>query len=152
MKQVEINSMRHGPRIKFEVRITKDYHQALEFDKNLENILWKEATKVEMDKTYMYERFKSLGNGGKKPKDHVMIQVHLVYNVKQDRRRKVRLVPGGHMTGPNTDTYYSSEVSLRAMRMMIVLAELNCMELIATDIGNEFQDYGYKGHLMLIVK
>eukprot|EP00957_Ditylum_brightwellii_P154021 11722863-Ditylum_brightwellii.AAC.1 len=47
------------------------------------------------------------------------------------------------MTGPNTDTYYSSVVSLRATRTMIFLAELD---------GKEFQDYGYEGHLMLIVK
>ena len=35
MKQVRINSMRHGPRIKFGVRIPKDHHEALEFDKKL---------------------------------------------------------------------------------------------------------------------
>ena len=73
MKQIKINSMRHGPRIKFGVRIPKDHDEALEFDKKLGNTLWKEATKVEMDKTYKYEAFKSLGKGGRKPKDHVMI-------------------------------------------------------------------------------
>eukprot|EP00957_Ditylum_brightwellii_P155876 11865977-Ditylum_brightwellii.AAC.1 len=108
MKQVKINSMRHGPRIKLGVRIPKDYHEALEFNKKLGNTLQKEATKVEMDKTYKYEVFKSLGKSGRKPKDHVMIRVHLVYNVKQDGRRKARLVAGGLMPGPNTNTYYSS--------------------------------------------
>eukprot|EP00957_Ditylum_brightwellii_P015649 1181099-Ditylum_brightwellii.AAC.1 len=38
------------------------------------------------------------------------------------------------------------------MRMMIFLAEMNGMELIAADIGKEFQDYGHEGHLMLIAK
>eukprot|EP00957_Ditylum_brightwellii_P196149 14945274-Ditylum_brightwellii.AAC.1 len=52
MKQVKINSMRHGLRIKLGVRIPKDHHEASEFDKKLGNTLWKEATKVEMDKTY----------------------------------------------------------------------------------------------------
>eukprot|EP00957_Ditylum_brightwellii_P043404 3290964-Ditylum_brightwellii.AAC.1 len=56
------------------------------------------------------------------------------------------------MAGPNTDTYYSSVVSLRATRMMIFLAELNGMGLIAADIGKEFQDYGHEVHLMVIVK
>eukprot|EP00957_Ditylum_brightwellii_P029136 2201916-Ditylum_brightwellii.AAC.1 len=60
-----------------------------------------------MDKTYEYKAFKSLGKGGRKPKDHTMIHV-LVYDVKQDGKRKARLVAGGHMTGPNTDAYYSS--------------------------------------------
>eukprot|EP00957_Ditylum_brightwellii_P084751 6444157-Ditylum_brightwellii.AAC.2 len=66
-----------------------------------------------------------------------MIQVHLVYNVQQDGRCKARIVAGCHMTGPNTDTYYSSVVSLRSMRMVIFQAELNGMELIAADISNE---------------
>eukprot|EP00957_Ditylum_brightwellii_P016578 1245929-Ditylum_brightwellii.AAC.1 len=81
--------------------------------------------KVEKDKTYEYKLFKFLGKGGRKPKDHVMICVHFVYNVKQDRRCKSRIVAGGHTKGPNTDTYYSCVVSPRAMRMMIFLAELN---------------------------
>eukprot|EP00957_Ditylum_brightwellii_P060137 4566950-Ditylum_brightwellii.AAC.1 len=67
-----------------------------------------------------------------------MIQVHLVYDVKQNGQHKARLVAGGHITGPNTDTYYSSVVSLRVMRMMIFLDKLNGMELIAADIGNAY--------------
>eukprot|EP00957_Ditylum_brightwellii_P194729 14833230-Ditylum_brightwellii.AAC.1 len=76
----------------------------------------------------------------------------------------------GHMTGLNTDTYYSTVVSLRAMMMMMIfLSEFNGIELIAADIGNayleaytdekvcciigkEFQGYGHEGLLMLIVK
>jgi hypothetical protein len=72
-----------------------------------------------MDKTYKYKAFKSPSKGGRKSKNHVMIQVHLVYNGKQDARCKARLVAGGHMTGPNTNTYNSIVVLLRAMRMMI---------------------------------
>eukprot|EP00957_Ditylum_brightwellii_P041443 3138162-Ditylum_brightwellii.AAC.1 len=98
-----------------------------------------------------------------------MIQVHLVHDVKQDGMCKAILVAGGQMTGPNTNTYYSSVVSLRTMRMIIFLAELNGMELIAADIGNAYleaytdqkicfiaskkpQGYGHEGPLMLIVK
>eukprot|EP00957_Ditylum_brightwellii_P003185 242568-Ditylum_brightwellii.AAC.1 len=66
MKQVKTNSIRHGPRIKFGVRIPKDHHEVLEFNKKLDNTLLKEATKVEMDKTYKYEAFKSLCKGGRK--------------------------------------------------------------------------------------
>eukprot|EP00957_Ditylum_brightwellii_P092273 7025502-Ditylum_brightwellii.AAC.1 len=84
-----------------------------------------------MDKTYKYKTFKSLGKGGRKPKDHVMISVHLISNVKQDGMHKARLVAGGNMAGPNIDIYYSSVVSLRAIRMMI---------------------YRHEGHLMLILK
>eukprot|EP00957_Ditylum_brightwellii_P117371 8951531-Ditylum_brightwellii.AAC.1 len=82
-----------------------------------------------------------------------MIPVHLAYNVKQDGRCKARLVAGGHMTEPNTDTYYSSMVSLRTMRMMIFLAELNGMELIAADVGNAYLEaYTDEKYVLVWVK
>eukprot|EP00957_Ditylum_brightwellii_P027516 2080190-Ditylum_brightwellii.AAC.1 len=82
-----------------------------------------------------------------------MIRVHLVYNVKQDGRCKARCVAGCHMTGTNTSTYYSSVVSLRAMRMMIFLAVLNVMELIAADIGNAYLEaYTDEKYVLLQVK
>eukprot|EP00957_Ditylum_brightwellii_P122665 9354542-Ditylum_brightwellii.AAC.1 len=70
MKEFKINSMRHGLRINFGVRILKDYHKALEFDKQLGNTMYKEATKVVTEKTYEYKAFKSLSKGGRKTKDH----------------------------------------------------------------------------------
>eukprot|EP00957_Ditylum_brightwellii_P154100 11727822-Ditylum_brightwellii.AAC.2 len=86
MRRNSCISKRHGPRIKFELRTPKNHHETLECDRQLGNTLWKEATKVEMDKAYEYEAFKSLGKGGRNPNDHVMIQVHIVYDVKQDGR------------------------------------------------------------------
>lgn len=49
MKQIRIYSMRHEPRIKFGVRIPKDYGEAVEFDSKNENKLWQEDTNIEMD-------------------------------------------------------------------------------------------------------
>ena len=60
MKQVRINSMRNGPRIKFGVRVPKDYDEAKAFDRLNENNLWDEATSKEMGQVYEYESFKSL--------------------------------------------------------------------------------------------
>eukprot|EP00957_Ditylum_brightwellii_P199170 15182461-Ditylum_brightwellii.AAC.1 len=53
-----------------------------------------------MDKIYKCKAFKSLGKVGRKLKDHIIICVHHVYNVKQDERHKTKLVVGGHMAGP----------------------------------------------------
>eukprot|EP00957_Ditylum_brightwellii_P093403 7112427-Ditylum_brightwellii.AAC.1 len=91
-----------------------------------------------MDKTYQYKIFKPLGKGGKKPKNNVMICVHLVYTVKQDGKHINRLVAGDHITGPTTNTYYSSVILLRAMGMMSFLDELNDMELITADNGSAY--------------
>jgi len=169
LRQVRLNSMRNAPRIKFGVRVPATYEQALEFDAKNGNTLWKDATKSEMDQLYEYETTRSLGKGAAVPTGFTKIRVHLIYDVKQDGRRKARLVAGGHLTGPNTDTYYSSVVSLRAMRILVFLSELNDLELCAGDIGNayleaytqekvcfvggkEFEDHGHYGHLLVIVR
>eukprot|EP00957_Ditylum_brightwellii_P089797 6839242-Ditylum_brightwellii.AAC.1 len=60
MKQVLINSVRHGPRINFWFRILSDHHEALEFDNKLGTTLWKDATKLEIDKTYEYNALQIL--------------------------------------------------------------------------------------------
>ena len=40
----------------------------------------------------------------------------------------------------NEDTYYSSIMSLREMHMVILLAELNNLEMCASDFGNAYLD------------
>lgn len=131
--------------------------------------MWQDATKTKMDQIYEYSTCASKGKGAPVPDGYTKIRVHLIYDIKQDGKCKARLVAGGHLTGPNTDTYYSSVVSLRVMRMLVFLAELNELELCASNIGNayleaytkekvcfiaghEFEVYGQYGHMMVVVK
>ena len=64
--------------------------------------------------------------------------MHIVYACKHDGRRKARLVAGGHLTDTPIDSVYSSVVSLRAIRLLTFIAELNDMEVWCTDIGNAY--------------
>ena len=64
------------------------------------------------------------------------IRVHMVYAVKHDGRHKSRLVAGGHLIETPIDSVYSSVVSLRGIRILTFLAELNDMEIWTTDIGD----------------
>ena len=58
--------------------------------------------------------------------------------MKQDGHHKERLISDGHLNDlPSSDTY-SGVVSLRGMRIVIFLAELNSIPLISTDIGNSY--------------
>ena len=45
---------------------------------------------------------------------------------------------GGHLTETPVDSVYSSVVSLRGIRILTFLSELNDLELWATDIGNAY--------------
>ena len=62
----------------------------------------------------------------------------MVYAVKHDGRHKARLVAGGHLTDTPIDSVYSSVVSLRGVRILTFLSELNDMDLWSTDIGNAY--------------
>jgi Reverse transcriptase (RNA-dependent DNA polymerase) len=73
-----------------------------------------------------------------------------VYDVKHDGRHKARLVAGGHLTDTPVDSVYSSVVSLRGLRMVIFLAELNGLELWATDIGNAYLEAYTKEKVYII--
>ena len=74
---------------------------------------------------------------------------------------------GGHLTQTPVDSVYSSVVSLRGLRLIIFLGELNGQETWSTDIGNAYleaktaehvyiiggPEFGeLEGHVLLIVK
>lgn len=92
-----------------------------------------------------------------------------MYAVKHDGRHKARLVAGGHLTNTPIDSVYSSVASLRGVRMIMFLVELNELKSCTMDIGNaylesntlekvyivarkEFACVGLEGHVLMIVK
>jgi len=169
VKQVQLYTLRTATRIKFGIKIPRDHAEAMAFDKANGNSLWADAEKLELDQLYEYKTFRTRGRNGSMRKGYTRIRVQMIYDAKQCGMRKARLVAGGHLTGPSEDTYYSSGVSLKAVRIVLFLAELNGMDTCAGDIGNayleaytqekvcfiagpEFAAYGHAGHLMEIVK
>ncbi|MEL6802173.1 MAG: hypothetical protein AAFO91_00130, partial [Bacteroidota bacterium] len=137
-KQAMVSSMRHGIQYKFGVQVPKTPREARELDKKNDNRLWGDAIKKELNQLNEYGTFKSLGKGTRVPSDYQLIKVHFVFDVKHDLRHKARLVAGGHMTTVPKDTTYSSVATLRSMRLVMLIAELNGMELNAGDVGNAY--------------
>ncbi len=93
--------------------------------------------------------------------------MHLIYDVKHYGRHHARLVADGHLTDLPTESVYSGVVSLRGLRLLLFIAELNGLTTWATDIastyleahtdekvcikaGPEFGDR--QGHLLVIDK
>jgi hypothetical protein len=72
------------------------------------------------------------------PMGYKKIRVHTVYDVKHDGRHKARMVAGGHLTPVPTESVYSGVVSLRSLRIVVFLAELNGLKLWGADIGNAY--------------
>jgi hypothetical protein len=62
----------------------------------------------------------------------------MIFDVKMDFTRKARFVAGGHMTNPPAAITNSGVVSRDSVRIAFLLAALNDVDLLATDIGNAY--------------
>ena len=69
------------------------------------------------------------------PQGYHKVRVHLIFAVKYDGRCKVRLVADGHLTPDPVQCIYLGVVSLRNLRIVILLGKLNDLELWEADIG-----------------
>ena len=160
-------------RYEFGVKVPCDEKEALSFDEINKNTLWNDTIEVELNQVVNeYKTVHDLGKyhgKGSAPRDHQQIRVHIIFDVKRDLRHKCCLVAGGHLTKPNRDTSYSSVASLRCIRYVTFIAELNDLELEVADVGfayleaktNEkvcfvagtlFGRYGLDVHLLAIEK
>ena len=136
--QAKLRSFRLTPKFKYGYEIPRDYQHAVELDRKNGNTKWVDATKLEMSQLDEYKCFKDQGKGIDIPNGFKKICVHLVFDVKHDGRHKARLVANGHLTDIPVDSVYSGLVSLRGIQLIIFLAELNGLEVWATDIGNAY--------------
>ena len=167
INQVKFRNFGNKPKFKYGFEIPRNFKHAVEIDKWNGNTLWQDATKLELDSMAAYDVFKDLGHNAAPPPKYKKIRVHLIYDVKHDGRHKARLVADGHLTDVPDSSVYSSVVSLRGLRMLLFIAELNGIEIWGTDIGNAYlealtseyvciiagPEFGpLEGHLLLIYK
>lgn len=64
------------------------------------------------------------------------MRVHFVCDSKADGRREIRLVAGGLMSDPPKAATHFGVATLRSMRLISFLSELNDLKLIGVDVGN----------------
>ena len=165
--QAKLRSYRTAPQFKYGFEVPRDYAHAVQLDKRNGNTKWQDAIKLEMSQLDEYNVFEDRGKNIPIPSDYKKIRVHLVFDVKHDGRHKARLVADGHLTDIPLDSVYSGVVSLRGLRLLIFLSELNGLHTWVTDIGNAYleavtkervciiagEEFGtLQGHLLIIKK
>ena len=136
--QAKLRSFRTAPCFKYGYQIPPDYIKAMELDSKNKNKKWHDATELEMALMKDYSVFLDKGKGAKIPEGYKKIRVHLIYDVKHDGRHRARLVADGHLTDIPLESVYSGVVSLRGLRMLLFIAELNGLETWATDIASAY--------------
>ena len=165
--QAKLKSIRRAPIYMFGVQVPRTSHEARILDEKNGNTKWRDAEKQELVQLDDFDTFKDKGKNGSPPQGYQKIRVHFVYAVKHDLRHKARLVAGGHMTEPPKDSVYSGVVSLRSMRLALLVGEINGLKAMVGDIGNAYleaytkekvyfiagKEFGeLEGHVMIIVK
>ena len=166
VKQSRICQVRASARYQHDFQVPKDYNDAIRLNKENSTTHWQDAMDLEFTQIHEYKVFKDTGkaqfHGDKAvtPDGFQKIRVHFVYAVKHDGRFKARLVADGHLTKEPV-------VSLRSLRMVVFLSQLNDFEIWGADVGNayleahtdqklciiagpEFQEL--QGHLLIMIK
>jgi hypothetical protein len=100
--------------------------------------LWAEAIQREMGQIKDFNTCPSIGLDAKVPHGYQRIPVHLVFDVKEDLKRRAHMVAGGHMMKPLKESVYSGVASLRSLRVVTFLAQLNALPIMQGDIGNAY--------------
>ena len=150
INQAKLRSYRRDPFWKFGVLVPRTHSQAIEIDEKNGNTKWQDAEATEMQQLLEYQTFIDKGKGGEAPVGYKKIRCNMIYDVKHDGRHKARLVAGGHMTEVNIDSVYSGVVSLRGIRLIVFLAELNQLVLWGADVGNAYLEAKTKEKVYII--
>ena len=152
---------------KFGVRLPRNVKEAISLDAQNGNTYWQDAMALEISQLMEYETFTDMGRHAAVPPGYQKIPLRMVFDVKQSLKRKARLVARGDKTDPPKDSVYSGVASLRSLRIVTFLAELNGLHLTGGDIGNAYleaytkekvctvagPEFGpLEGHLLIIDK
>ena len=134
----KLKSNRSQPIFKFGELVPRNYREARRYDEMNGDTGWGDAEVVEISQLREYKAYHSLGRNPVIPEGYTIILVHFVYDRKICGKKKARLVANGNMTETCPESTYSSVVSLRGLRIIFFLAELNGLLLWASDVGNAY--------------
>ena len=138
INQTNLKSRRRSIRYQFGVQVPRDAREALRLDGENGNTLWKDAMKKEFDMLNEFQVFKDYGKNKRPPNEYKKITVHFIFAIKEDGRRKGRLVANGNLTDIPNESVYSGVVSLRSLRIVTLLAELNGLHVMSADISSAY--------------
>ena len=139
---------------KFGIRVPKTVEEAMRLDRENGNSLWNDAIQKEMKHVMpAFSRAKCTldeAKAGKELVGYQKISCHLIFDIKMDFSRKARFVAGGHMTDPPASMTYSSVVSRETVRVALLIAALNGLDVCAADIGNAYLNAPCKERIWII--
>ena len=125
---------------KFGIRIPKTVEEAIRLDKENGDTLWWDAILKEMKNVRVAFEIYDGDINELTSKGYTKIDCHIIFDIKmgENFRRKARLVAGGHKTDTPSSITYSSVVSRDSVRVALLIAALNDLQVRACDIQNAY--------------
>jgi hypothetical protein len=118
-------------------RCTQTVLDAHELDRLNGNTLWADAIAKEM--TEVRKAFDILPDDKAVPIGYQKIPCHMIFDEKMEGfKRKARLVAGGHRTRAPATITYASVVSRETVRIALMLAALNDLQVKVEDVLNAY--------------
>eukprot|EP00957_Ditylum_brightwellii_P181572 13830723-Ditylum_brightwellii.AAC.1 len=130
-----------GPRTtvyKYGVEVPRNVKHALELDKQNGNTMWQDAMALEVDALQEMECFEFRDPGDIPTGGYQRTTLHMVFDCKQDLRRKARLVAGGHLVALLDNDVYSSTVKGISVKLFHVILHSAKLDALCGDIGNAY--------------
>ena len=120
------------------IRVPKSMKEAILIDKENGDTQWQNAVKEEMTNNRIgFERYEG---DIKDLVGYEEITGHLIFSIKlsENYRRKVRYVADGHKVETPASVTYSTVVSRDSVRILLMIAALNDLDVQGCDIQNAF--------------
>ena len=125
-------------RFKYGFEVPETVPRAIELDEINGNTLWQDGIEKEM--TAVCVAFKTLNEGDEPPPGYQYMQCYMIFDIKlYGFRRKARLVGAGCMVKETPAVVtYASVVSHDTVGIALTIADLNDLEVKASDVMNTF--------------
>ena len=142
---------------KFGIPLPKSVKEAFMLDKQNGNKYWQNSIEKEMGKARVaFQRKEGFTPDDIRRKKALVgykeIKGHWTFDIKMDGKftRKSRFVAGGHLTDTPSSSTYSTVVTRESVRIALLLAGLNELEVKSADIGNAYLNAPVKEKVWIV--
>jgi hypothetical protein len=133
----DVTKRYHKRTHKFGIEVPKSWDDCVRLEKESDNTLWQDAARKEIKNVII--AFKIINGEESFTPTYQEIRCHMIFDVKmEDFRLKTSFVAGGHTPDtPHTMTY-ASFVARESVRVALILAALNDLDVNMADIENAY--------------
>ena len=124
--------------VKYGIPIPRTVRQALAIDDENGNHLWRDAMEKEIASLIAMNCFNFHPSDYKPGPNSQFAPLRMIFEAKQDGRRKGRLVCGGHLVDPRGISTRSTVVKGVSVRLLDMIAHRDSLTILHGDVGNAF--------------